>query len=126
MYESIHQEDELKYEIVSRWAEVHKKSLTTLLIMVSLGSRSMWSKEIEAWLVTVTGWEVTERGLYRTLQRMSELGLIEYERVNAPKTGADRKSYTLSRLGRKVAKDIAADVLGYLHHPDFIKGIKSL
>lgn len=126
MYESIHEEDELKYEIVTRWAEVHKKSLTTLLIMVSLSKHSMWSKEIEEWLVRVTGWEITERGLYRTLQRMTELGLIEYERVNAPKTGADRKTYALSELGRKVAKDISADTLGYLHHPDFIKGIKSL
>ena len=77
MYESIGEEDELKYEIVFRWAEVHKKSLTSFLIMVSLGNRSMWSKEIEVWLVRVTGWEITERGLYRTMQRMTELGLIE-------------------------------------------------
>jgi len=118
--------DELKDELVSRWAEVHKKSLTTLLIMVCLNQQSMWSKEILEWLTSVTGWEVTERGLHRSLKRMSELGLIEYERVSAARTGAERKSYILTEFGRGVAREIRAEALSYLNKNEFTAGLAAL
>jgi len=118
--------DELRYEIVNRWAEVHKKSLTTLLIMVCLGQQSMWSREIQEWLTSVTGWEVTQRGLHRSLQRMSDLGLIEYEGVTAARTGAERKSYKLTELGRSVAREIRTEALSYLNRSEFINGLEAL
>ncbi len=118
--------DELRYELVSRWSEVHKKSLTTLLIMVCLNQQAMWSKEILEWLTSVTGWEVTQRGLHRSLQRMSELGLIEYELVAAARTGADRKRYRLTEFGRSVAREIRAEALSYLSRNGFIHGLKAL
>jgi DNA-binding PadR family transcriptional regulator len=118
--------DELGHELVHRWAEVHKKSLTTLLIMICLSKKSMWSKEIEAWLTDVTGWDVTERGLHRSLKRMNELGLIDYEGVSAARTGAARKNYTLTELGRKVAREIRTESLSYLNEPEFINGLKAL
>jgi PadR family transcriptional regulator PadR len=118
--------DELRLELVSRWAEVHKKSLTTLLIMVCLSRRSMWSKEILEWLTMVTGWEVTQRGLHRSLQRMSELGLIEYEGVTAARTGAERKSYSLTEFGRSVAREIRTEALSYLTRNEFTEGLEAL
>jgi PadR family transcriptional regulator, regulatory protein PadR len=118
--------DELRYEIVSRWAEVHKKSLTTLLIMVCLSQQSMWSREIQEWLTSVTGWEVTQRGLHRSLQRMSDLGLIEYESVSAARTGAERKNYKLTELGRSVAREIRTEALSYLNRSEFVDGLEAL
>ena len=118
--------DELRCEIVSRWAEVHKKSLTTLLIMVCLNRRSMWSREIQDWLTSATGWEVTQRGLHRSLQRMSDLGLIEYQSVSAARTGAERKIYQLTELGRSVAREIRTEALSYLNKSEFVDGLKAL
>jgi DNA-binding PadR family transcriptional regulator len=118
--------DELKLELVHRWAEVHKKSMTTLLIMVCLSRRSMWSKEILEWLTAVTGWEVTQRGLHRSLQRMSEVGLIQYEAVTAARTGAERKSYMLTEFGRGVAREIGTEALSYLTRSEFTEGLEAL
>jgi PadR family transcriptional regulator, regulatory protein PadR len=118
--------NELRLELVDRWAGVHKKSLTTLLIMVCLSRQSMWSKEILEWLTTVTGWEITQRGLHRSLQRMTELGLIEYEGVSAAKTGAERKSYSLTEFGRSVAREIRTEALSYLTRDEFTEGLKAL
>ena len=117
---------ELRYELVSRWAEVHKKSLTTLLIMVCLSQQPMWSREILEWLTSVTGWELTQRGLHRSLKRMSELGLIEYERVTAARTGAERKRYKLTEFGRSVARGIRTEALSYLARKEFTDGLRAL
>jgi DNA-binding PadR family transcriptional regulator len=57
---------------------------------------------------------------------MSELGLIEYERVAAARTGADRKSYKLTEFGRSVAREIRTKALSYLNTNDFIHGLKAL
>jgi DNA-binding PadR family transcriptional regulator len=117
---------ELRYELVSRWAEVHKKSLTTLLIMVCLSRQPMWSREILDWLTSVTGWELTQRGLHRSLKRMSELGLIEYELVTAARTGAERKSYKLTEFGRSGARGIRTEALSYLARNEFTDGLRAL
>lgn len=122
----MNEDDELRQELVSRWADVHKKSMTTLLVMVALGQRAMWSQELAIWLNEVAGWSFSERSLYRTLQRMADVGLIEFAKANAPKTGADRKVYRLTNLGRAVARDIKHDALGYMGSQQFIKSLGSI
>ena len=49
--------------------------------------------------IPATGWRLTERGLYRTLRRLTSLGLLRVEEVAAPRTGAKRKDYSPTTLG---------------------------
>lgn len=111
--------EEFQEELVYRWDEVHKKSMVTLLIMLALVERNMWSKELEEWLKRVADWELNERSLHRTLKRMAGLGLIRYEEVNAAKTGANRKVYMLTGGGRLFLKEIRHSSLSYLSSKDF-------
>ena len=115
------EQEEFAAEIVERWVETHKKSMTTLAILVALGSRPMWSKELEQWLAETTGWELTERGLHRILQRMTALGVICYETTNSPKSGADRKVYEITEFGSAIASSIKDDGLAYLRNDTFTK-----
>lgn len=110
----MHEADDYLEEIVEQWTEVHKKSMVTLLILVSLKQKSMWAKEIEQWCCEVSGWEITERGLHRTLKRMHNLGLIEYKEVDAPKTGIKRKVYSLTELGKAFLESINLAPLQYM------------
>ncbi len=115
------EQEEFAAEIVERWVETHKKSMTTFVILVALSGRPMWSKELEQWLGEVAGWELTERGLHRILQRMAKLELIRYEKTNSPKSGADRKVYEITEFGLGIARSIKADGLSYLQNVTFTK-----
>ena len=99
--------DKLSAEIVGRWVDTLKKSLVSFYVLLGLSKKSMWSKQIYNWLIDNTGWSITERGFYRTLQRLERLGLIEFELQDSPAQGADRKVYSLTALGRRTAKDFA-------------------
>jgi DNA-binding PadR family transcriptional regulator len=57
---------------------------------------------------------------------MSELGLIEYEGVTAARTGAERKSYSLTEFGRSVAREIRTEALSYLTRNEFTEGLEAL
>ncbi len=115
----IDEQTELATEIVDRWVNSHKKSMTTLLILVALSSRPMWAGEIRSWLDQVAGWSLTERGLHRVLQRMNKLGLVAYSRTESPKSGADRKVYEVTDFGLSIVRDIKASGLAYLKEPKF-------
>lgn len=120
------QQDELAQEIVNRWTETHKKSMLTLLILVGLKEKPMWSKELQDWLNELTGWDLTERGLHRTLQRMAKIDLIEYQTANSPKSGADRKVYNITDFGREIASDIRKNSLMYLDGAEYLQRLKNI
>ena len=115
--------EELGNEITERWNEVHKKSMITLLILLALTERPMWSKELEDWCADAAGWEISERGLHRTLKRMNGLGLTSYEENDAPRTGVKRKKYALTDFGASVLKDIKKSSLKYLYNDSFMKSL---
>lgn len=114
------QEQELAEEIVARWTESHKKSMLTFIALIGLTHQSMWSKQLETWLHEVTGWEVTERGLHRLLQRMNNLNLIDHRTQASAKSGADRKVYSATEFGRSVASMITTSGLSYLQSPQLV------
>lgn len=120
------EQEEFAGEIVERWVETHKKSMTTFVILVALSSKPMWSKELEQWLRQMTGWELTERGLHRILQRMARLELIRYEKTNSPKSGADRKVYGITEFGSDIASSIKINGLSYLQNDTFTKLLAKL
>ncbi len=117
--------EELLAEIIDRWTEVHKKSMVMLLLLLALTERPMWSKELEQWLLDIAGWDISERGLHRTLKRMNNLGLIEYIEIEAPRTGIKRKDYRVTDFGDKTLKEMRKSSLGYLRNDYFIKSIKN-
>lgn len=50
------EQKEFAAEIVERWVETHKKSMTTFVISFVCRGQPMWSKELEQWLGEVAGW----------------------------------------------------------------------
>ena len=82
------------------WTEKHKKSALSFIILTALQKHSMWSKELEKYITEVTGWSISERALYRVLNRMHKQGSIEFNTQAAERTGAERKVYDISPDGR--------------------------
>ena len=90
---------ELVDEQVYNWVEMHKKSALSFLVLLCLEKNTLWSKEIEECIHHRTGWNITERGLYRVLHRLQKQGSIEFMATPAVRTGAERKMYTITAEG---------------------------
>ena len=54
---------------------------------------------------------MTERGLYRTVKRLEDSGLLVSKAVDAPRTGAKRKELSLSPLGGHFLSGISANLV---------------
>lgn len=95
------------------WTEMHKKSALSYIILTALTKQPMWSKELEHFVVETTGWSISERALYRVLNRMQKQGSIDFSAEAAERTGAERKVYSLSPEG-KVLYSALRNELSYL------------
>lgn len=95
------EEDELLDELHRGWVEVYKKSATTLVLLRIVAEEPADTATIGAELARRTGWELTERGLYRTLRRLAGLGVLTVHETPGRRTGAQRNVYEVS--GRGVA-----------------------
>ncbi|MCA9329265.1 PadR family transcriptional regulator [Candidatus Saccharibacteria bacterium] len=102
---------ELVDEQAYSWTEMHKKSALSYLILAALQKQPMWSKELEKHIVTVTGWSISERALYRVLSRMHKQGSIEFTAESAERTGADRKVYAISPEGKALLAAMQDELL---------------
>ncbi|WP_018157411.1 PadR family transcriptional regulator [Demetria terragena] len=101
--------DEWLEELVGSWVEVYKKSATSLVllrIIDAIGPAP--AAEIGAELARRTGWDLTERGLYRTLRRLASSGLLATVDVPVPRTGAQRKDFTVTDFGHRYLAQIEA------------------
>ncbi|WP_432790409.1 helix-turn-helix transcriptional regulator [Brevibacterium sp. K11IcPPYGO002] len=85
---------------VDSWVETYKKSMLTpiTLSLVATHQPAEISTIAEA-VTAATGWQITERGLYRTIKRLQDSGLLVSTAVDAPRTGAKRKLLSLTTLG---------------------------
>ena len=85
---------------VDTWVETYKKSMLTpvTLSLVATHQPAEISTIAEA-VTAATGWQITERGLYRTIKRLQDSGCLESSAVDAPRTGAKRKLLSLTSLG---------------------------
>ncbi len=99
-------------ELLTRWTEVYKKSMTTLVILRLVDEEAPIDV---ATLVPAfgesTGWTVTERGLYRTMKRLASSGLLHTDEVKVARTGAKRKDYSLTPAGRAYLERIEAELI---------------
>lgn len=94
--------DEWLDELVTGWLEVYKKSMTTLVLLRIVADHGPApAATIGPEFTDRTGWRVTERGLYRTLKRLSGSDLLSVESVPVARTGRPRKDYVLTDLGER-------------------------
>ncbi|QRZ61724.1 PadR family transcriptional regulator [Rothia sp. ZJ932] len=88
-------------ELAASWAEVYKKSVTTLVLLRIVKTHGPISaSDIQLKFEQHTGWTITERGLYRTLKRLSSSDLLAVTPASVPGTGAKRKDFTLTPAGQ--------------------------
>ncbi|WP_025780650.1 PadR family transcriptional regulator [Brevibacterium sp. VCM10] len=85
---------------VDSWVETYKKSMLTpvTLSLVAKYQPAEISTIAEA-VTAATGWQITERGLYRTIKRLQDSGFLQGTAVDVPRTGAKRKMLSLTPLG---------------------------
>lgn len=94
-------------ESVRGWVEVYKKSATTLVLLGILREHGPApAATVRDLFVERTGWSITERGLYRTLQRLANSGLLSVTPVTVPGTGAKRKDFALTPPGEHYLRRI--------------------
>lgn len=87
---------------VDSWIETYKKSMLTPVVLSVVATHQPAGTVTIAEAVTAaTGWQITERGLYRTLRRLQDSGLLTAAEESAPRTGAKRKQFSLSALGTR-------------------------
>ena len=85
---------------VDTWVETYKKSMLTPVTLSLVATHQPAEISTIAEVVTAaTGWQITERGLYRTIKRLQDSGFLESSAVDAPRTGAKRKLLSLTSLG---------------------------
>ena len=87
-------------ELVTGWVETYKKSATTLaLLRVIRRDGPLPAAAIATQLQEMTGWGLTERGLYRTLRRLADSRVLDIERVDVDRTGMKRQDFSITATG---------------------------
>lgn len=87
-------------ELTATWVEVYKKSATTVaLLRILRDGGPLPAADIAPLLTARTGWDFTERGLYRTLRRLAGSNVLQVTRVPVARTGAKRQDFDLTPVG---------------------------
>lgn len=87
-------------ELARSWVEVYKRSATTLaLLRIVREHGPIAAAGISRRFAETTGWTLTDRGLYRTLRRLADSGVLESAKVEVARTGAKRQDFTLTPVG---------------------------
>ncbi len=103
---------------IAAWVETYKKAMLTPLILTIVAQHQPTTvAEIAAEVARRSDWQLTERGLYRTLRRLQDAGLLAVREVPAARTGARRKEFSLTNLGEQFQQGITSALL-----PEFSLG----
>jgi len=104
--------EEWMEERIESWIETYKKAmLTPVVLRVVAIHQPVTVATLTTHLTAVTGWQITERGLYRTVKRLTDIGYLTSRDVVAPRTGAKRKELTLSPLGDRFLAGVDANLV---------------
>ncbi|WP_152353917.1 PadR family transcriptional regulator [Brachybacterium subflavum] len=99
-------------ELAASWVEVYKKAATTLALLRLVRESGPISAHVLAPLFAeATGWSLSERGLYRSLRRLAQAGVLDVAQVEVPRTGAKRQDFSLTAVGRAYLQRIEGHVL---------------
>lgn len=97
---------------VGAWVETYKKAMLTPMVLGVVAARGDAEVAVIAQdLARATGWQLTERGLYRTLQRLEASGLLASTDVPAARTGARRKRLSVTSAGARLLAGIDAHLV---------------
>lgn len=108
----LQEEEEWVQARVQSWVETYKKSMLTPVILRAVAERQPATVAVVAAdIAATTGWQITERSLYRTLKRLQDTGLLHSAEVDVPRTGAKRKEISLTGLGRQFLAGITASLV---------------
>ncbi len=91
--------------------------LTPVILALVSEHQPVTIAELASKIGETTGWELTERGLYRTIKRLQDSDLLETDDVDAPRTGAKRKEISISPLGIGLLEGISRNVVALPHGP---------
>lgn len=106
------EEAEWAEELARSWVEVYKKSATTLaLLRIIRAEGPIAAAGIAPRFAEATGWTLTDRGLYRTLRRLAESGVLSSAKVEVARTGAKRQDFSLTPVGRSYLERIEAELV---------------
>lgn len=106
------EDEEWLHDRVDSWVETYKKSMLTPVILTLVAQHETVEIPVIAEAIAAsTGWHVTERGLYRTLKRLQDSGLLRSTAVDAPRTGAKRKVFSLTALGAGYLEGIRSNLV---------------
>lgn len=112
MHDRPSETEEWMADRIDSWVETYKKSMLTPVILTLVARHQPTSiATVTELLGANTGWHVTERGLYRTVKRLVDSGLLHSVEVDAPRTGVKRKELTLSALGAQFLEGVSANVI---------------
>jgi DNA-binding PadR family transcriptional regulator len=97
---------------IESWVETYKKSMLTPVILHLVATHQPATiVDIADGITATAGWQITERGLYRTLKRLEDSGLLTSTDVDAPRTGAKRKELSLTSLGADFLSGVTAHLV---------------
>lgn len=100
-------------ELERVWTEVYKKSMTTALVLKQLLDEAKDAEEIGKTLTSTTGWNISERAMYRSLRRLTNSGVLAVEEVPAARTGAKRKLFRLTPLGAELLSRVEGQLVAW-------------
>nr|WP_231715243.1 PadR family transcriptional regulator [Arthrobacter gengyunqii] len=87
--------------------------LTPVVLRAVAERQPVTVASVAAAVAAITGWQITERSLYRTLKRLQDSGLLHSAEVDAPRTGAKRKEISLTGLGAQFLAGITASLVEF-------------
>lgn len=97
---------------IESWVETYKKAmLTPVLLKLVATHQPLTVAELTEQVTVMTGWQLTERGLYRSVQRLQEDGFLFADAIDAPRTGAQRKLLSLTPLGERFLGSISDRII---------------
>lgn len=97
---------------VETWVETYKKAMLTPVVLHLVATHQpVTVSDLTLRLGETTGWQLTERGLYRTVKRLQDSGFLVNDHVDAPRTGAKRKLLSLSPVGAAFLDGIRANLV---------------
>lgn len=97
---------------IEAWVETYKKSmLTPVVLTVVAAHQPVGVADVAGQVAATTGWQITERSLYRTLKRLQDCGLLTSTDVDAARTGAKRKELSITSLGAEFLTGITANLV---------------
>ena len=88
------------HHLAESWVKVYQKSLTTLVLLDIVHDQGPIAvTELRELFSLQTNWNITERGLYRTLKRLADADLLAVDKLPQSGPGAARKTFAITAAG---------------------------